>query len=394
MDIAISVRNLSKSYRLYNSPSERMKELLHPFKKTYHREFWALNDVSFDVRRGESLGIIGKNGSGKSTLLQLICGILPPTTGEARVNGRISALLELGAGFNREFTGRENVYMNGALMGFAKKEMDKRVDTIADFADIGDFIEQPVKIYSSGMFMRLAFAAAINMDPDILIIDEILSVGDRNFQLKCYQKLHELKEKGITFILVAHSEYAIREQTQKCVYLKNGRLEFLGPSEEGISLYIKESLKEKSNNIPSDDGKKEIMKDNFRTKLKFYDQDWKEITYIESGKLLNLVIEGNLKDSAEPILSVNFYSDNGFMYCVNSQYENVDLKRASRQNSRIIISIPQFHLPVNNYSCSLTISDGTNANIIEWQEKKYNLIVVRPMNARGSLKLPNSWKIE
>ncbi|TAN63041.1 ABC transporter ATP-binding protein, partial [bacterium] len=169
MENAISVKNLSKKFRIYSSPAEGLKEALHPFRKKYHKEFWALKDVSFDVKKGECVGIIGRNGSGKSTLLQILCGILQPTSGEVRVNGRISALLELGAGFNPQFTGRENVFLNGSINGISREEMETRFDEIANFADIGEFIEQPVKTYSSGMYVRLAFACAINVDPDILI---------------------------------------------------------------------------------------------------------------------------------------------------------------------------------------------------------------------------------
>lgn len=174
-DVTISVRNLSKSYKMYPTPKERLKELLHPFGKKYHQEFWALRDVSFEIKKGECIGILGRNGSGKSTLLQLLCGILQPTEGEIKTNGRISALLELGAGFSPQFTGRENVYMNGALMGFTKEEMDERLNAIAEFADIGEFIDQPVRTYSSGMFVRLAYACAVNVEPDILIVDEALA---------------------------------------------------------------------------------------------------------------------------------------------------------------------------------------------------------------------------
>jgi lipopolysaccharide transport system ATP-binding protein len=177
-EIAISLKNISKKYRLFNSPQDRFWEALHPFNKKYHKEFWALKDVSFDVLKGQTVGIIGRNGSGKSTILQILCSILRPTSGEVTVNGRVSALLELGSGFNPEFTGRQNVMMKGMIMGFSEAEMRNRFPEIEAFADIGEFIDQPMKIYSSGMSVRLAFATAINVDPDILVIDEALAVGD------------------------------------------------------------------------------------------------------------------------------------------------------------------------------------------------------------------------
>lgn len=237
-DIAISVRNLSKKYKLYDTPQHRLKEALHPFRKRYHREFWALKDVSFEVRKGETIGIIGKNGSGKSTLLQIICGVLEPSQGEAQVSGRISALLELGAGFNPEFTGRENVYLNGAIKGFTKEQMDERFDAIAGFADIGDFIDQPVKTYSSGMYVRLAFSAAINVDPEILVVDEALSVGDMFFQAKCMKKMKQLMEKGCTTLFVSHDTGAVKSLCSRAVYLDVGAVKLLGDSGEVCDVYI------------------------------------------------------------------------------------------------------------------------------------------------------------
>ncbi|HPZ07231.1 MAG TPA: ABC transporter ATP-binding protein, partial [Candidatus Eremiobacteraeota bacterium] len=221
-DIAIKIENLSKVYRLYNNPVERLKESLHPFRKKYHREFYALRDVSFEVKRGETVGIIGKNGSGKSTLLKIITGVLTPTGGNVTVNGKVSALLELGTGFNPEFTGMENIYFSGTIMGYTKEEIDKKVDEIVSFADIGDFINQPVKIYSSGMYVRLAFAVAINVDPEILIIDEALSVGDIAFQVKCFRKFNEFKEAGKTILFVTHSLDSILRYCNKGIVIQNG----------------------------------------------------------------------------------------------------------------------------------------------------------------------------
>ena len=197
--------------------------MLHPFGKKYHQEFQALRDVSFEVKKGECIGILGRNGSGKSTLLQLLCGVLPPTEGTVKVNGRISALLELGAGFSPQFTGRENVYMNGAIMGFTKEEMDDRFDAIAGFADIGEFIDQPVRTYSSGMYVRLAFSVAINVDPDILIVDEALAVGDAKYQAKCFRKFEEFKKKNKTILFVTHSTEQIVRHCDKAILINDGK---------------------------------------------------------------------------------------------------------------------------------------------------------------------------
>ena len=211
-DVAIRVQGVGKCYEIYATPHDRLKQFIFPYiqrligqtPKQYFREFWALKDVSFEIKKGETVGIIGRNGSGKSTLLSTICGTLTPTCGKVQIYGQVAALLELGSGFNQEFTGRENIYVNGAVLGLSREEIDQRFDSITAFADIGDFIEQPVKTYSSGMLMRLAFAVAINVAPDILIIDEALAVGDSAFQLKCMNRLKGLQDVGTTILFVSH----------------------------------------------------------------------------------------------------------------------------------------------------------------------------------------------
>lgn len=236
-DIVISVKNVTKTYRLYDTHADRVKEAFHPFGKKFHRTFNALTDVSFDIRQGESVGIIGRNGSGKSTLLQVICGILKPTLGNVKVQGRISALLELGAGFNAEFTGRENVYLNASILGLTRDQIDTKFDKIASFADIGQFLDQPVKTYSSGMYLRLAFAVSINVEPDILIVDEALAVGDELFQRKCFSKIKELKEQGSTILFVSHSAGIILELCDQALLLDQGEIVLAGTPKPVISKY-------------------------------------------------------------------------------------------------------------------------------------------------------------
>jgi homopolymeric O-antigen transport system ATP-binding protein len=221
-DIAISVKNITKTYKLYDTHADRVKEAFHPLRKKYHNPFNALTDVSFDVNRGETLGIIGRNGSGKSTLLQIICGILQPSSGNVEVDGKVSALLELGAGFNPEFTGRQNVYINGSILGLTHEEIENRFDEIAAFADIGEFIDQAVKSYSSGMYVRLAFAVAISVNPDILIIDEALSVGDINFRNKCMKRIRTLKDSGVTILFVSHDLGTVQTVCDKGIWLAEG----------------------------------------------------------------------------------------------------------------------------------------------------------------------------
>lgn len=236
---AIEVKDVTKIYRLYDKPIDRLKESLNFKHKSYHKDFYALNKLSFQVEKGQTVGIIGTNGSGKSTILKIITGVLTPTTGEVKVDGKISALLELGAGFNMDYTGIENIYMNGTMMGYTKKEMDDKLQDILDFADIGDFVYQPVKTYSSGMFVRLAFALNINVDPEILIVDEALSVGDVFFQAKCYRKMEEIRQKGTTILMVTHDMGSIIKYCDKVVLLNKG--EFIAEGEPGrmVDLYKK-----------------------------------------------------------------------------------------------------------------------------------------------------------
>lgn len=250
-NLAIQVRGLNKCYHLYDAPRDRLKQFIFPRvrhlvgqpSKQYFREFWALKDVSFEVKKGETVGIIGRNGSGKSTLLQIICGTLTPTSGTIETNGRIAALLELGSGFNPEFTGRENIYMNAAVLGLSKEEVDNRFDNIAAFADIGAFIEQPVKIYSTGMYVRLAFSVIAHVDAEILVVDEALSVGDAVFTQKCMRFIRSFQEHG-TLIFVSHDTGAVQNLCKRGIWLVNGQIQKIGASKNVAEAYLQYTLQE------------------------------------------------------------------------------------------------------------------------------------------------------
>jgi len=237
-NVAIKVENLTKIYKLYNTPLDRVKESLSPIRRKYHREFHALSDVSIEVMKGETLGILGVNGSGKSTLLKILSGILTPTSGCVIVNGKVSALLELGAGFHPELTGFDNIYFNATLLGYNKSDIDDRLENILRFADIGEFIYQPVKCYSSGMFLRLAFSVATIIDPDILIIDEALSVGDVFFQQKCYKRLEELREKGATILFVTHGVGDVMQFCNRVLLLHKGQMKYVGAADKAVRHYL------------------------------------------------------------------------------------------------------------------------------------------------------------
>lgn len=235
--LAVSVRDVRKKYRLFTTPGQRLKEALHPFGKRYHHEFWALNGLSFDVPKGQSLGILGANGSGKSTLLQVIAGVRAHTSGDVHTEGRIAALLELGAGFNPEFTGRDNVLLNGVINGLSQAEVKRRLPDIEKFADIGQFFDQPVKTYSSGMFVRLAFAVAIHVDADILIVDEALAVGDARFQNKCYERIAAFRDAGKTIILVTHDATAVVKHCERALVMDQGKCVFDGAPVKAVDHY-------------------------------------------------------------------------------------------------------------------------------------------------------------
>ncbi|MBI2819053.1 MAG: ABC transporter ATP-binding protein [Acidobacteria bacterium] len=235
---AIHIRDVSKCYLIYQRPSDRLKEFLTLNRRCYHRDFWALRDITLEIEKGTTFGLVGENGSGKSTLLQLIAGILQPTQGHMEIAGRVSALLELGSGFNPEFSGRENVFLTGAILGFSRQQIERLYPEIESFAEIGEFITQPVKTYSSGMMVRLAFATAISVEPDILLVDEALSVGDIYFRQRCMRKIHELQRRGVTIVFVSHSAVDIKSLAQRVAWLDHGRLVECGKPDRVVARYL------------------------------------------------------------------------------------------------------------------------------------------------------------
>lgn len=242
-DIAIKVENLCKVYHLYDDPVDRLKESLHPFRKKYHHKFYALNDISFEIKKGETVGVIGKNGAGKSTLLKILTGVLTPTQGRVNVNGRVLALLELGAGFNPELTGVENVYFNGALLGASREEIDRKLEAILAFADIGEYVYQPVKTYSSGMYVRLAFGIIANLEAEVLIIDEALAVGDVIFTQKCMRYIRSFQEHG-TLLFVSHDTGAVQNLCASAIWLEQGEVRKAGTSKAVAEAYLQSTLQE------------------------------------------------------------------------------------------------------------------------------------------------------
>ncbi len=350
----IELKNVSKIYKLYDNPMDRLKEALNISKKCRHTEYYALNDINFTIKKGECVGIIGTNGSGKSTVLKIITGVLNRTAGEMNVNGRISALLELGAGFNMEYTGIENVYLNGAMIGFSKEEIDAKLDDILSFADIGDFVNQPVKTYSSGMFVRLAFAVAINIDPEILIVDEALSVGDVFFQVKCYKKFEEFKKMGKTIVIVSHDLSSISKYCDRVILLNKGNKIADGKPKEIVDMYKKLLV----NQLDVEDGVQESEDARIEEEEEKQQGLWKEyltcnpdvIEYgekqgeiidfgieDEKGNLTNIVEKGCIckikmrvkanEDMKEPILAFTIKDIKGTEITgTNTMYEGQDIE--------------------------------------------------------------------
>ncbi|ALS37351.1 teichoic acid transport system ATP-binding protein [Enterococcus rotai] len=277
-DYAIDIQNITKTYNMYKKPSDRFKEALNPMKKTYHDLFYALKDVTMQIEKGEMIGFVGENGSGKSTILKIITGVLTPTSGSMIIDGKISALLELGSGFNPEYSGYENIFLNGMVLGFSREEMEERVDDVIKFADIGDHLYQPVKTYSSGMFVRLAFAVAINVDPDILIVDEALAVGDLEFQLKCMEKFTEIKNSGKTILFVSHDVNSVRRFCDRTFWLKNGEVVEYGDTMDVTTNY-ENFLKKKS--IKTVDREKTIQNE----------ETVPDIIEVDKATLLNYALE-------------------------------------------------------------------------------------------------------
>jgi len=276
-NVAIKVEHLTKVYPLYNSRKDRLKEAIHPLRKKYHRDYYALHDVSFEVKKGETVGIIGKNGSGKSTLLKILSGVLTPTSGSFAINGKVSSLLELGTGFSPELTGIENVYFYGMLLGFTKKEMDDMLDDILSFADIGDFVYQPVKSYSSGMYVRLAFSVAVNVKPDILIVDEALAVGDMRFVQKCIRKMKEIQDRGTTLLMVTHDTALVQSMASYCYWFDEGTIREQGIPKDVVKRYISYmsyGLETKGIKV-----EKEKENNNYQNQLEIYKDDSYAIKY-------------------------------------------------------------------------------------------------------------------
>ncbi len=388
-EVAIRVDDVSKLYKLYDKPSDRLKESLGLTRKKLYKEHYALHNVSFDVKRGETVGIIGTNGSGKSTILKIITGVLNPSGGHVEIDGRISALLELGAGFNMEYTGIENIYLNGTMIGFSREEIDAKMQDILDFADIGDFVHQPVKTYSSGMFVRLAFAVAINIDPEILIVDEALSVGDVFFQAKCYKKFEDFKKMGKTILFVSHDLGSISKYCDRVVLLNRGKKLAEGTPKEMVSMYKRIMVnQDKAEEIAAhqmdmssleEDDEKEIKEAacegqwkkhyNLNTDVDEYGNGAAEIEDFaiidENGNYTNAIVKGTRfrlkskvkfkQDIHDPIFTYTFKNIQGVAITgTNTMYEKKDVPLAKEGETYVATFEQDMFLQGGEYLLSMS----------------------------------------
>ena len=388
----VKVQNISKTYKLYDKPIDRVKEALNPFKKKYHKEFYALNDISFKLKRGEALGIIGKNGNGKSTLLKIISGVLTPTKGHVNTKGKISAILELTSNLKPELTGLENIELNLKISGFKQSEIKEKIKEIEEFAEIGEFIKQPVKTYSSGMKSRLGFGIATSSEPDILILDEVLAVGDFNFQQKCLAKINAMRE-NISMIFVSHSMNSVRLFCDNVLVLEKGKKAFYGKAEDGIKYYLEEEEKKKQ-----ELKKKEITKsikpfygDLFHNKEKIINvkHSWDKENYkLEEEMILNFSFELKF-DPKNLIIGLPIWDSLGNnITSFNSDFYKITLFDGKYKIEGKLKTNCRFN--PNEYSSVFVVVDGSE---FLYRQLNKNFAVATRERVFGQVTLPHEWEI-
>ncbi len=403
---AIQAKNLSKCYQLYNQPMDRLKQFLWRRKRQYFREIWALRDVDFSIMPGEVVGIVGRNGSGKSTLLQLVCGTLTPSFGEITVNGRIAALLELGAGFNPEFSGRENVFMSAAIMGLSQSEIAVRLEAIIDFSEIRDFIDQPVKTYSSGMYVRLAFSVAVNVDPDILVIDEALSVGDGAFARKSFDRIMQFRKAGKTILFCSHSIYQVAALCDRAIWLDKGRIAMIGSSNDVTNQYGQTLIDTDSHitihaptetNIyttsaqhPSENGTARIT--DVQACVDGMNGNILQATSQKST--LTVAVQFDFDPALPtPNLVITFSTHDGIgISSASSYHDEVDLTPYHVQNRKVEVVFPSIPLLKGDYSLSVYLGCENALHCYDAALNIVQLTIKQQGTEQGFVMLPHHWK--
>ncbi|KNZ43087.1 ABC transporter ATP-binding protein [Acetobacterium bakii] len=396
-DLAIKIENVTKIYRLYKKPMDRLKESMSFFrKKEYHHKFYALNNINLEIKKGDSIGIVGKNGSGKSTLLKIIAGVLTQTEGQVMVDGKVSALLELGTGFNPEYTGIENIYANGLIMGYSKEEMDTKLDDIVNFAQIGEYIDQPVKTYSSGMFARLAFATAINVDPEILIVDEVLAVGDAKFQIKCINKMEEFKASGKTVLFVSHTLEQIKRFCTKGVWIDQGEMRMFDDVTHVIDMYESEMLKESMAQKALEEGNSllEVQElDIHLGKIRTVTCSSEKINTFED---FTVDIDYELFDDyiADPLVGVAFYTiDRQYIFGPNTYLDGLKIPNTKGLH-HVRYVVPRLPLLGGKYEVDIGLFANKSIVNLDYKTSAFIIEVVADYFTEGLVHIDHNWEIE
>ncbi|CAI3414695.1 ABC transporter ATP-binding protein [Enterococcus cecorum] len=396
-EYAIELKHITKTYAMYAKPTDRLKEALDFRRRSYHDTFYALNDVNIHVKKGEMIGFIGENGSGKSTLLKIITGVLTPTSGEMQINGNIAALLELGSGFNPEYSGYDNIYLNGMVLGFTKEQVDEMVDDIISFADIGDHLYQPVKTYSSGMFVRLAFAVAINVDPEILIVDEALAVGDLEFQLKCMEKFTEFRNAGKTILFVSHDVNAVRRFCDRVYWLKNGVVENEGETMEVTEEY-ENFLKRKS--LKTVDREKSVVEEHSAPEIvtvdsaTLLDENLEPVDIVEQNSTVYVKVEYTVKDESpkNPVLGVAIRTVQNHYVCgLNTLLDKTAIPWKKGKNV-FYIKYPNMSLLSGEYYFDVAFFEENATVPFVYKTKYVTMFITGKYVGEGIVVLDHEWK--
>ena len=395
--LAIHAQNLGKAFQLYDRPIDRLKQMLMRGRRRYYKEFAALHDVTFELKKGEVLGLVGRNGAGKSTLLQLICGTLSPTTGQVTVQGRVAALLELGAGFNPEFSGKENIYLNASILGLSKAEIDERYDALVEFSGIADFIHQPVKTYSSGMYVRLAFSIATSVDPDILVIDEALSVGDGAFARKSFDRIMRLKEKGATILFCSHSIYQIEALCTRAIWLEKGVVRLIGDPSTVVARY--QSFLDRDTapqsvsavaEVASESGSARIL--GVQTRV---DDTVGNSLHIQSAEQTLAIAVGFTSDTAlpAPVVAVTLHAPDGRTITSSStQADGLVLDRDPNGRGTATIAFPNIPLLKGEYFIGVYLLSEDGIHVYDGAVNVATLHFSQKTLEQGVVSLPRVWE--
>lgn len=398
----IHLECVSKCYKMYSKPSDRLKELIFGRFREFHEKFWALKDVTLDINKGDSVGIIGVNGSGKSTLLQIIAGTLHPSSGKITVDGRVSALLELGSGFNPEFTGLENVYLSGRILGLSEQEISAKLEDILAFADIGNFIHQPVKTYSSGMYVRLAFSVAVSVDPDILIVDEALSVGDAIFQQKCMKRFYEIRDSGCTILFVSHDSYQVNSICNKAIYINHGKIEAFGDAKTVVDIYSQD-LERKQMAVDSEASLR-VLEEHPRSTSTLVDiksvqlcnESGTEITMVSTGDTVSVNALVDSKGYKGPLsFVINLYRHDDLYICGTTTIMDGLQPTEPENNGLLEVSVKFPNLPLlsGRYKWRFAVNDSEGIGILTEAVPVCEFTVRDDFRSVGQFHLERHWSV-